>query len=133
MGKELSSEPIRLAEYRRNNFTRRHTARRSGSHHVSFSRQELRSLLEIYSQRVMTGEWRDYAIDHRSGRAVFSVFRHSFDRPFFVITKQNNSGQCDFRVHSGPEQLKRSGSLEEVLSVFTRRLRAVSSNGIFRF
>ena len=34
---------------------------------VFFNRQELRQLLEVYSRRVVAGEWKDYAIDHHGG------------------------------------------------------------------
>ena len=44
---------------------------------IFFDRTELNQLLSLYSRRVASGEWRDYAIDQRGGSAVFSVFRHS--------------------------------------------------------
>ena len=50
-----------------------------------FSRRELNQLLSLYSRRVMAGDWRDYAIDHRDGMAMFSIFRHSFDRSVYVM------------------------------------------------
>ena len=46
---------------------------------VFFDRQELRQLLDVYSRRVASGEWHDYAMDQRGNCAVFSIFRHSFD------------------------------------------------------
>ncbi|MEM7563519.1 MAG: DUF2794 domain-containing protein, partial [Pseudomonadota bacterium] len=33
--------------------------------------------LQLYSTRVARGEWRDYAIDHSAGVAIFSIFRHA--------------------------------------------------------
>jgi hypothetical protein len=44
---------------------------------ISFNRQELNEILEMYGRKVADGEWRDYAIDHRKEEAVFSVFRRS--------------------------------------------------------
>ena len=52
---------------------------RSNQRHIYFDRRELNKLLSLYSRRVARGEWRDYAIDHGPGMAVFSVFRHSHD------------------------------------------------------
>jgi hypothetical protein len=51
-------------------------------------------MLSVYSRRVIDGEWRDYAIDSRDGKAIFSIFRHSFAQPLFAIVKQpdDNSG-----------------------------------------
>jgi len=39
-----------------------------------FTRSELNQLLGLYSRNVARGIWRDYAIDHRDGQALFSVF-----------------------------------------------------------
>ena len=36
---------------------------------------------------VAANEWRDYAIDHLSDRAVFSVFRRTSETPLFQIVK----------------------------------------------
>ena len=54
------NDPIRLSDYRRP----------KGS--VYFDRHELRRLLDVYSRRVMSGEWKDYAIDHQGGRAILA-------------------------------------------------------------
>ncbi len=54
---------------------------------VFFSRTELNQLLSLYSRQVMRGEWRDYAIDQRENAAVFSVFRHTQERPLYTIVK----------------------------------------------
>ena len=57
---------VRLNDHRRNKGRR-----------VTFDRQELRQLLDVYSRRVASGEWKDYAIDMGNGSAVFSIFRHT--------------------------------------------------------
>lgn len=54
---------------------------------VSFDRRELSRLLNLYSMRVASGEWRDYAIDFLRDRAVFSVFRRSSEVPIYRIEK----------------------------------------------
>ncbi len=72
--------------------------RKQGKSRVFFSRQELRQLLEVYSRRVASGEWRDYAIDHYGQDAVFSVFRHSFDSPLFAVAKSKSGKGCNFTV-----------------------------------
>ena len=41
----------------------------------------------LYSMRVASGEWRDYAIDFRPGMAIFSIFRHTAEQPLFAIAK----------------------------------------------
>ncbi|KIL99864.1 hypothetical protein CCC_02653 [Paramagnetospirillum magnetotacticum MS-1] len=54
---------------------------------VHFERGEITQLLTLYAMRVASGEWRDYAIDVRPDGAVFSVFRHAFERPLYTVTK----------------------------------------------
>ena len=89
---------------------------------VSFNRQELSRLLNLYSLRVASGEWRDYAIDFRPGMAIFSIFRHTAEQPLFAIAKVPGSGG-GYMVYNGPRKLAHGDSLEDVLSVFDRKLR----------
>lgn len=102
--------------------------RRPGQRHIYFDRRELNSLLSLYSRRVARGEWRDYAIDHGPGMAVFSVFRHSHERPIFSIAKRiRASGRAaDYVVLNGPQRLKSGDSIDEVLDVLEPKLRVVS-------
>jgi len=87
----------------------------------------LNRLLGLYSRQVMSGEWRDYAIDHRPGRALFSIFRHSFDRALFTIIKcaPGSERQGDFIVMSGPEKLRQAATLDDALKAFDGHLRLV--------
>ena len=109
---------LHLAEYRRR-----------GRSAVRFDRQELRQLLDVYSRRVASGEWKDYAIDHTGGTAVFSIFRHTFDTPVFAVAKRANGRHCDYLVLSGREEIKHGKSMGEVLAVFDRPLRLISQHG----
>jgi len=84
-----------------------------------FNRRELQQLLNLYSRRVASGEWRDYAIDQVGNAAVFSVFRHTMETPLFSITKRGQGSE--YVVHSGPRRLKRASTLSEALSVLERR------------
>ncbi len=59
---------------------------------VSFDKRELSRLLGLYSMRVASGEWRDYAIDFRPGMAIFSIFRHTAEQPLFAIAKVPGGG-----------------------------------------
>jgi len=93
---------------------------------VSFDRRELSKLINLYSLRVASGEWRDYAIDFRPGMAIFSIFRHTAEQPLFAIAKvsgttSGNGG--DYMVYNGPRKLAHGDSLEDVLHVFDRKLR----------
>ena len=95
---------------------------------VFFNRRELNRLLSLYSRRVAQGEWRDYAIDHSPGMAVFSVFRHSHERPLFSIAKcaSGPDRAPDYLVLNGRRRLRASSSLDEALDVLDVKLRVVS-------
>jgi len=97
---------------------------------VHFTRQELNQLLQIYSSRVASGEWRDYAIHHDTARARFIVFRSRLEGPTFTVVKwaPEQDGRAGYLVSQGARPLKRGRSLSEVLSVFAPRLALVSSD-----
>ena len=98
--------------------------RRARRRIVSFDRRELSRLLNLYSMRVASGEWRDYAIDFRPGMAIFSIFRHTAEQPLFAIAKvQGSAPNGGYMVYNGPRKLAHGDSLEDVLRVFDRKLR----------
>jgi hypothetical protein len=114
---------IRLSDHRR--------------HHrrIFFTRKELNLLLGVYSRKVSSGEWRDYAIDQQPGMAVFSIFRSSFERPLFSVAKcagvpQRSAStgpmQGPYVIFSGRQKLKQGKTLEEVVEILDRRLELVS-------
>ena len=54
---------------------------------VAFSRSELNFILRVYGRKVSDGTWRDYAIDHLSDRAVFSIYRRTSEFPLYRVEK----------------------------------------------
>jgi len=108
------SKLLPLSEYRRS------------AERVVFDRSELKKILALYADRVARGEWRDYAIDHRSNMAAFAVFRSSYEWPAFVIAKLSGANrQGNYVVSSGPRKLIQGRSIDEVLAVFDRAVRPV--------
>ena len=97
---------------------------------VVFERGELGQLLNLYSTRVASGEWRDYAIDFRQGMALFSIFRHAAEQPLFAIAKlaPGSQRQGDYMVVSGPRKIAQGKSIGEVLMALERQLRLIYSN-----
>ena len=108
-------------------------------HTVYFTRSELNQLLGLYSRNVARAIWRDYAIDHRDGQALFSVFRHTQESAAFTIVKSlgqwagqgvghgsgQGGGQAEFVVLSGRQRLLVAGSLAEALDYFRSKLSVV--------
>ncbi len=89
-----------------------------------FTRSELNQLLGLYSRHVARGTWRDYAIDHREGMALFSVFRHTHEAPVYRIVKTAPvpGRPVEFIVQSGRQRLRVSASLSDALEFFRTRL-----------
>jgi len=104
---------------------------RSARHTLYFTRSELNQLLGLYSRNVARGIWRDYAIDHRDGQALFSVFRHTQECALYTIVKSLGPGpvpgQAEFAVVSGRQRLRAAGTLPEALEYFRSKLSAVPS------
>jgi hypothetical protein len=91
-----------------------------------FTRPELNQLLGLYSRNVARGVWRDYAIDHRDGQALFSVFRHSHESAVYTIVKSVGvGGDAHFTVLSGRQRVRAAKTLAEVLAYFATKLSLV--------
>lgn len=101
---------VRLSDYR---------TRRS---RVYFNRTELSALLAVYSERVARGEWKDYAIDHHPGVAVFSVFRHTADRPAYAVAKSVGPSGPEYAVFDQNRRLKKGGTLTDILAALPSKL-----------
>ena len=97
---------------------------------MAFQRRELERILRLYGRMVAANEWRDYAIDHLSDRAVFSVFRRTSETPLFSITKNpalaRKQGMWSVTSASGLI-LKRGHELAGVLSLFDKKLSLVEA------
>ena len=52
---------------------------------IFFSKLELSSILNLYSKQVSKGNWKDYALDSKIDNAIFSIYRHTQDKPMFQI------------------------------------------------
>jgi Protein of unknown function (DUF2794) len=94
---------------------------------VFFDRDDLNQLLGAYSRQVSRGIWRDYAIDHRSSMAIFSIFRRSQEQPAFTVTKVTLRGEKEpnYILLSRNRQLKSSRKLSQIIAVLLRQLTVV--------
>jgi hypothetical protein len=92
-----------------------------------FTRPELNQLLGLYSRNVARGVWRDYAIDHRDGQALFSVFRHTHESALYTIVKSvgPGHGEAQFTVLSGRQRVRAAKTLAESLEYFATKLSLV--------
>ena len=92
---------------------------------VFFSKLELTSILNLYSKQVSKGHWRDYALDSKIDNAIFSIYRHTHDKPMFQIIKNSQKGfrnKPSFYIKKGEEIVSKSKSLFTILSNFEKKL-----------
>ena len=95
---------------------------------VSFDRHELREIFNLYGRRVAEGEWRDYAIDFRPDKAVFSIYRRTSEVPLYRVEKDpalaRRQGLYAVVAATGLV-LKRGPDLVRVLQALDRRPKLV--------
>ena len=92
---------------------------------IFFSKIELSSILNLYSRQVSKGYWRDYAIDSLIDNAIFSVYRHSQDKPMYQIIKNSQKGFRNkpmFFIKKNEEIINKSNNLSLLLSNFEKKL-----------
>jgi hypothetical protein len=97
---------------------------------VSFNRQELRAILDLYGRKVAEGEWRDYTLDFTADKAVFCIYRRTSEVPLYRIEKEPKLArrQGAYSVIAGTGLiLKRGHELDRVLRVLDKPLRVVSN------
>lgn len=91
---------------------------------ISFDRQELGAILNVYGQMVSAGHWKDYAMNFEADRAVFSIFRRASEQPLYRIEKtpalRNKQGQFCV-IAPGGLIIKRGRDLKTVLKVFDKQ------------
>ena len=92
---------------------------------IFFSKIELTSILNLYSKQVSKGYWKDYAFDSKIDNAVFSVYKHSHDKPMYQIIKNSHKGFRNkpiFLIKKDEQIISKSNSLLIILSNFEKKL-----------
>ena len=92
---------------------------------IFFSKIELTSILNLYSKQVSKGIWRDYALDSKIDNAIFSIYKHSQDKPIYQIIKNSQKGFRNkpiFFIKKGEEIIGKSNNLVTILSNFEKKL-----------
>jgi len=90
---------------------------------TAFDPSELRSLLQLHSRKVASGEWRDYALDFTPGFAQFAAYARSSDGPLFRVQKSSGrqDADCAFALIDAKGQvLRRDRRLGPVLQWLER-------------
>ncbi|MDA8687486.1 DUF2794 domain-containing protein [bacterium] len=92
---------------------------------IFFSKLELTSILSLYSKQVSRGFWKDYALDTQNGTAIFSIFRHTHDKPIYQIIKKRLKGlknTNEFYISNDLGMISKSTDLLTILNKFEKKL-----------
>ena len=92
---------------------------------IFFSKLELTSILNLYSKQVSKGYWKDYALDNVIDNAIFSIYKHTQDKPIYQIIKTSQKGFRNkpiFSIKKGEEIIGKSNNLIIILSNFEKKL-----------
>ena len=92
---------------------------------IFFSNYELTSILNLYSKQVSKGFWKDYALDSSVNTAIFSIYKHSQDKPIYQIIKKSIKGfrnMPDFSITKNNEIINKSSEISVILSKFEKKL-----------
>jgi len=92
---------------------------------IFFSKIELSSILNLYSKQVSKGYWKDYALDSIIDNAIFSIYKHSLDKPMYQIIKNSKKGfrnNPSFMIKKSEQVISKSKSLFTILSNFEKKL-----------
>ena len=90
---------------------------RARKNRLYFNKIELGKILSAYSNGVIKGHWKDYAIDQNGTTSIFSIYRNSRENATFTLTKKaSKNGQgFIFELLYGSKSLDSSNSLDSVL------------------
>ena len=94
-----------------------------------FSRQELYLLLSVYSRRVISGEWKAYALDLDPLKAQFSIFANAHAQPLYQVVKLASATKRNrkYAVLKGTTKVAQADTLPQVLAYFGHSRRVVSA------
>ena len=88
-----------------------------GKEKVTFSKNDLNSIIQIYSKKVSNGIWKDYSINFEKNYAEFSIYKHTHASPEFLIVKDKKK---IFFIYSRAQELKKSKYIKDVLDVLKK-------------
>tara|TARA_B100000989_G_scaffold297554_1_gene283642 strand:- start:567 stop:884 length:318 start_codon:yes stop_codon:yes gene_type:complete len=86
---------------------------------IRFDKFEINKIMEIYSRKISSGEWKDYSICFKSNYALFCIHKSSFTEPTFEIMK-NKSTKPIFSLWSCSKLIIKSDSLSKILVYFQK-------------
>jgi hypothetical protein len=76
---------------------------------LSFTKLELNRILSNYTNGVIKGYWKDYAIDQTGDISIFSIYRNSQERPTYCLEKKRKgtSQVLNFTLWHGSKGIRK--------------------------
>ena len=81
---------------------------------VFFIKKELRSILNLYAQKVSSGDWKDYGLSINKKEVTFDIYQRSSDKPIYRISKNLNPKRKDEKFYI----LDRNGLIQKYTNFF---------------
>ena len=98
---------------------------------IFFSKLEFTLILNLYSKQVALGSWRDYALDSQVDTAIFSIYRHTHDKPMYQFLKTSKKGyrnNPDFFIKDSNKIIFKGKFIEQILSKFEKKINIKKQN-----
>lgn len=87
-----------------------------------FDKHELNQILQVYSRKVMSGDWLDYAVSADEQGVVFAIYGRVANVPLYRIRKRPAGRREDrYEVSSRGRVLKTGKRLDGVLKILNKR------------
>ena len=93
---------------------------------IFFSNHELKSILQLYSLNVANGIFKDYSLDYTSKKAIFSFYKHTYDKPLFQIEKiikKKNNYVIEFSIVYKKKILEKNKSLNILINRLAKKFK----------
>ena len=119
------NEKNNISKIKTLNFENAQGIKNNNKNIIFFSKYELSSILNLYSKQVSKGLWKDYALDSKVNTAIFSIYKHSHDKPIYQIIKKSIKGfrnVPDFLITKDSEIISKSSEILTILSKFEKKL-----------
>ena len=84
-----------------------------------FIKQELKTILNLYAQKVSSGDWKDYSLSVNKKEISFDVYQRASETPFLRISKSLNPRSRDEKFYvldKSGKIIKRSENLESLIT-----------------
>ena len=86
---------------------------------VFFIKKELRSILNLYAQKVSSGDWKDYGLSINKKEVTFDIYQRSSDKPIYRISKNlnpNKKTEKFYILDKSGKIIKKSENLDNLIN-----------------